>query len=180
MCVTHYKRWFKYGDPHVTKKAFRVPPRCTVEGCTCRPVAKGLCQNHYALQRRNGTPVRTRVFTNEYIKDGYKYVRVGKRHYEPEHRIVMERFMKRHLTSAEQVHHIDGDTLNNSPSNLQIVTRSEHMRLHVPRKLNYAAVKDIRKQVAEGVSHPTLAKKYGASRTAILAVVHRRNWKHVA
>ena len=28
------------------------------------------------------------------------------------------------------VHHIDGDKANNDPSNLQIMTRSEHSRLH--------------------------------------------------
>jgi hypothetical protein len=65
-----------------------------------------------------------------YIKDGYRYVHVGKRHYEPEHRLVMEKFLGRKLSTEEQVHHIDGDILNNSPSNLQIVSRSEHMAIH--------------------------------------------------
>ena len=34
------------------------------------------------------------------------------------------------LPSGYCVHHIDGNTLNNDPSNLQILTRGEHTRLH--------------------------------------------------
>lgn len=131
LCRKHYARWYKYGDPLFTKKPYRSDPQCSVEGCQSPTVAKGLCERHYALNRRNGEPVRTRVFTGEYIKDGYRYIMVGKRHYEPEHRLVMERFLHRKLSSDEHVHHIDGDTLNNSPSNLQIVNRSEHLMIHV-------------------------------------------------
>lgn len=47
-----------------------------------------------------------------------------------EHRYVMEGLLGRPLKSSEIVHHIDGDKFNNEPSNLVIVTRSEHMRLH--------------------------------------------------
>jgi hypothetical protein len=132
LCNKHYKRWYKYGDPLITKKAYRhESPVCSVDGCELPTLAKGFCTNHYALMRRNGEPIRTRIFTGEYIKDGYRYVMTGYRHYEPEHRIVMERFLHRKLDSDEHVHHIDGDTLNNSPSNLQIVTRSEHLKLHI-------------------------------------------------
>lgn len=131
MCRAHYSRWYKNGDPSVTRKVYRIlDPVCSVEGCELPTLAKGLCQNHYALLKRNGEPVRTRVFKGEYIKDGYRYVYVGYRHYEPEHRIVVERFLGRKLSTDEQIHHKDGNTLNNSPSNLQIVTRSEHMTIH--------------------------------------------------
>jgi hypothetical protein len=30
------------------------------------------------------------------------------------------------------VHHIDGNGHNNNPDNLQVMTQSEHMRLHLP------------------------------------------------
>ena len=129
-CRLHYKRWYRHGDPSTTRKTPKLDPNCAVDGCPGRPVAKGLCGNHYALRRRNGAPVRTRIFVGQYIKDGYRFVLVGTRTYEPEHRIVMARFLHRQLRSDEHVHHIDGDTLNNSPSNLQIVTASEHLRIH--------------------------------------------------
>jgi len=130
-CRAHYKRWYKYGDPTILKKAYRNAPECSVDGCCHSPIAKGLCQNHYALMKRHGEPVRKRIFTGVYIKDGYRYIRTGHRHYEPEHRIVMEKFLGRKLQSSEHVHHIDGDILNNSPSNLQVLTASEHLKTHI-------------------------------------------------
>ena len=36
----------------------------------------------------------------------------------------------RKLSSDEVVHHIDGDKLNNSWENLEVVSRSEHAREH--------------------------------------------------
>ncbi len=132
MCLMHYKRLRKNGDMNVVQRPQKqMATECSVEGCTSRPIGKGFCMNHYALMRRNGAPVRTKIFTGVYIKDGYRYVMVGRRHYEPEHRLVVERCLGRKLATSEQVHHIDGDTLNNSPSNLQIVTRSEHLKIHI-------------------------------------------------
>lgn len=46
------------------------------------------------------------------------------------HRKVMEEKLGRKLLSSEIVHHIDGNKLNNDPSNLIIVNRSEHIKLH--------------------------------------------------
>ena len=55
------------------------------------------------------------------------YVKRDGRH---EHRIVMESIIGRPLKFQDVVHHIDGNKHNNHPSNLMLVTRSEHMRLH--------------------------------------------------
>ncbi len=60
---------------------------------------------------------------------GYMRVRVyeddpfycmAKGEYVLEHRLVMARQLGRPLTAQETVHHIDGDKLNNDPSNLQL------------------------------------------------------------
>lgn len=50
--------------------------------------------------------------------------------YVAQHRLVADDKVGRFLSSAEHVHHRDGNPLNNHPDNLQIVTRSEHMALH--------------------------------------------------
>jgi hypothetical protein len=47
-----------------------------------------------------------------------------------EHRYVMEKSLGRKLTKNEIVHHIDHDKLNNDISNLELTSRSEHMRHH--------------------------------------------------
>lgn len=46
------------------------------------------------------------------------------------HRIVAEQILGRPLEVGEIVHHIDGNKRNNDPSNLMVMTQSEHCRLH--------------------------------------------------
>lgn len=46
------------------------------------------------------------------------------------HRYVMQKHLGRELRSNEIVHHIDGNKANNDISNLEIVSRSEHIKMH--------------------------------------------------
>ena len=39
------------------------------------------------------------------------------------------------LKDDEVVHHIDRDKKNNNPSNLLILTKKEHSRLHIPDRI---------------------------------------------
>lgn len=39
------------------------------------------------------------------------------------------------LTPEEHVHHIDGNKLNNDPDNLEVLSQSEHCRLHWPTQV---------------------------------------------
>lgn len=61
--------------------------------------------------------------------DGYILTSVDGR-YVREHRLVMERVLGRKLEPVEDVHHIDRNKRNNHPSNLVVLTRSEHAQLH--------------------------------------------------
>jgi hypothetical protein len=47
-----------------------------------------------------------------------------------EHRVVAGKILGRKLLRTEVVHHIDGNTLNNSPSNLAVMGWEQHYRLH--------------------------------------------------
>lgn len=61
---------------------------------------------------------------------GYKKLRVSSGVYILEHRLVMEKILGRKLLNTEIVHHKDGDRKNNHPSNLILMGRSEHSKLH--------------------------------------------------
>ena len=49
-----------------------------------------------------------------------------------EHRLIMEGLLGRKLQRNEVVHHINGNTKDNRVENLQVMTLSEHSRLHFP------------------------------------------------
>jgi hypothetical protein len=50
--------------------------------------------------------------------------------YVREHRLIAEKSIGRTLDRTEVVHHKDGDRLNNHADNLEVMSQSEHMRLH--------------------------------------------------
>lgn len=73
----------------------------------------------------------------QFIHSGYVYVLAPKGHPHPTNnryikrcRLVMESIVGRYLEHDEQVHHKNMDRSDDSPSNLEILTLSEHNRLH--------------------------------------------------
>ena len=59
------------------------------------------------------------------------------------HRLVVEEKIGRQLTKYEQVHHRNGDKLDNRIENLEIVKISDHLRLH---KTKYPILGDFEKE----------------------------------
>lgn len=52
-------------------------------------------------------------------------------------RYIMAKELGRELTEDEEVHHIDGDPLNNDVSNLQVLIKEEHWKLHAEENQKY-------------------------------------------
>lgn len=61
---------------------------------------------------------------------GYKEYTRGDHKGRSEHVVVMESIIGRRIARNEHVHHKDRDKLNNHPSNLQLLTISEHAAIH--------------------------------------------------
>ena len=56
--------------------------------------------------------------------------KANKKGYVYEHRLIMENHIGRFLTDSEVVHHKDSNRSNNTIDNLELLTISEHHRLH--------------------------------------------------
>ena len=74
------------------------------------------------------------------IVSGYRFILVSKNseyitmsnkdHYVREHRLIMAKHLGRLLTHSEEVHHINGDKLDNRLENLTVTDRYTHGLLH--------------------------------------------------
>lgn len=71
------------------------------------------------------------------INGGYKLIHTDRHTKHPnavryylEHRLIAEEKIGRPLLRTEDVHHINGDRMDNRRENLQIMSHGEHMRLH--------------------------------------------------
>jgi hypothetical protein len=92
---------------------------------TANPVVRAKMSRN---RRRNSDGSRSREFVNR----GYRFVwRESERKYVAEHRVNMELLLGRNLTTSEQVHHVDGEKLNNHTTNLYLCDdASHHSKVH--------------------------------------------------
>lgn len=72
------------------------------------------------------------------MRRGRLYILVGSEHpmagpsgYVAEYRLIAAEKIGRYLTTDEHVHHVDLDETNNAPDNLVVLSRSQHMRVHM-------------------------------------------------
>lgn len=99
-----------------------------------------MCGMHAQRVRRYGDPnyvtpqeewrKRCREGHLERVGDNVKPTTYRKIHGRHAHRVIAEQMLGRPLKRGEIVHHIDGNKHNNDPSNLQVMTQAEHMKLH--------------------------------------------------
>ena len=112
---------------------------CVIENCNTPQNARGWCYTHYNRWRRNGNPL-TLINKGYYISDGYKKVldprKIGK--YTGEHRLIMEQHIGRELLPNENVHHKNGNRLDNRIENLELWNVNQPSGQRPEDKIKYA------------------------------------------
>lgn len=96
--------------------------------------AQRFCSNKCWLRSNHssehqGAAARARNVSQRGSGQKYPYVKQDGRH---QHRVVAEDKIGRRLLPGEIVHHCDEDGKNNASGNLEVMTQSEHIRLHKP------------------------------------------------
>jgi len=124
-CAMHLRRVIKDGTPGQAAPMFipqKRDPICTITGCDEHCFAMGFCQKHYSRNYRHGDPsivLQNPKGTGSITKAGYRdIVKNGIR--KLEHRWVMEDFLGRELLPNENIHHKNGNKLDNRIENLEL------------------------------------------------------------
>jgi hypothetical protein len=79
---------------------------------------------------KNGKITDKRGYVFIYSPNHPNATKIGGSLYVPEHRLIMEKHLKRYLTEDEVVHHKDGNPSNNKLNNLKLFTKWSHNSFH--------------------------------------------------
>ena len=152
MCNLHWQRWYRANRSCAIAGCERMPSngklcsrhydkhrelngaRCLVDGCEAPQRGLGYCGEHYQRFKRNGDPLKRQIAprgSGTINSQGYRVYEIDDKVVR-ESRKVMAEQLGRPLRLDEHVHHKDLNKLNNEPWNLQILTPSQHSKLHNP------------------------------------------------
>lgn len=110
-------------------------PICSIEGCDKQVLSRGLCSKHYQRWRSHGDPsimLRKPNRAGTINVSGHVVLDLAERGTVFEHVWIVENAIGKRLPAGAEVHHVDCNPGNNTPSNLVVCpSRSYHRLLHM-------------------------------------------------
>lgn len=117
-------------------------------------------------------------------KNGYNYIAFKYKELAV-HRIIYRKFIG-HLNIDEVINHKDGNKLNNSPSNLELISHGKNLEhgykiLNNPavygnKKISFEIADEIRQKRKEGFKLKELSNTYNLSISSISEIVNNKIW----
>lgn len=144
MCNKHYRRYLKYGDPNIILINRNESGICSVEECNDEHEAKGFCVKHYLRFKKYGTALPIKQRKPLISVHGYKLIYApdhensNSHGYVAEHRLVMSNYLGRPLLEHENVHHKNGNKIDNDISNLELWSINQPAGQRVEDKVKWA------------------------------------------
>lgn len=141
-CEGHAKQLSDGRELKPLARRYKKGEVCAFKGCNNLKRANDLCGGHNQ-QRGQGKPLIPLLppsapsGSGHVSKYGYRIVRWNGRSL-PEHRMIMEIHLGRRLVPGENVHHINGDRLDNRLENLQLWNTSQPAGQRVEDKVAWA------------------------------------------
>jgi hypothetical protein len=130
---------------------------------------------------------------------GYIEITIGENKGRSVHDVIMEKKIGRRLLPNEIVHHKNGIRSDNSDDNLELMTKSEHSRLHAKERIRKGTNYDISKESRSGEQHhgtklkehqvieiyncdmryKDIAQKYCVTIGCVKGIKSGRNWSYL-
>lgn len=180
--------------------------KCSISFCQEESYCRSWCRKHYTRWRFHANPLHLSLreqgtgSIKRYGKRG-KYAQFLITVDSPyrghcvvaEHIHLMEMKIGRRILRSEVVHHKNENPLDNAVENLELMTRSEHMKHHgsLPKPnqvrgerqghavLTEALVREIRKRRAAGEMPTAISRSMGYKLGTIRSLLNGKTWKHV-
>lgn len=116
------------------------PKKCIIDDCFNNNFSNEYCRAHYQRIRKHGNPnilLINKRGEGHIDNQGYRsFVKNGIKIFE--HRLIMENYLGRKLIPGENVHHKNGDRLDNKIENLELWNTSQPSGQRIEDKIKFA------------------------------------------